>query len=153
MKPETLKFEDVLERHGVLVYTNVGTSMMPLLRQGRDLMEIRKKGTERCKKYDVVLYKRNGRYILHRILKVRAKDYVIAGDNNYFLEYGITDEDILGVLTGVVRDEKRIDVETDRLYRLYVHIWCDVYPVRMAILYGKSLFYRIMHIIKRFLKK
>ena len=43
-------FETILDTMGYLAYTNVGTSMMPLLRQGRDVMEIRKKGDERCKK-------------------------------------------------------------------------------------------------------
>lgn len=139
---EKLTFEEVLQRHKMLIYTNVGVSMMPLLRQGKDLMEIRLKPPGRCKKYDVVLYKRGGRYILHRILHVREKDYVIVGDHNFHREYGITDEDILGVLTGVIRDGRRIDVERDWLYLLYVHLWCDFYPLRAGILMGKSLLRR-----------
>ncbi len=74
---ETTSFEEMLDRNGYLAYTNVGTSMMPLLRQGKDVMEIRKKEPERCKKYDAVLYKVNDRYILHRIIKVRENDYVM----------------------------------------------------------------------------
>ena len=80
---ETSSFEELLERDGKLVYTNVGVSMMPLLRQHRDVMVIGRvpKG-ERLKKYDAPLYKRrNGQYILHRILEVREKDYVVCGDN------------------------------------------------------------------------
>lgn len=149
---EVLSFEEVLDRHGLLVYTNVGYSMMPLLRQGRDLMEIRKKGPERCNKYDVVLYRRENRYILHRILRVREKDYVLLGDHNTFLEYGITDEDILGVLTAVVRDGKRIDVKTDRGYWLYVHLWCDAYPVRIALLRTKAQLRRVLSAVKRMLR-
>lgn len=52
---ETASFEEMLDRNGYLAYTNVGVSMMPLLRQGKDVMEIRKKGPERCKKYDAQL--------------------------------------------------------------------------------------------------
>ena len=129
-----ITFEELLEQKGYIVYTNVGRSMMPLLRQRRDIIEIRKKGPERCKKYDVVLYKRDGRYILHRILEVLPDGkYIIAGDNNTFLEKDITDDRILGVMTRVIRDGKSI-FTNDKAYMAYVHLWCDAYTVRMGVL-------------------
>lgn len=107
-------FEEEIRQNGYLVYTNVGVSMMPLLRQNRDLIVIEQK-EGRCARYDAVLYKRKtGQYVLHRILKVREKDYVICGDNCWRREYGITDEQILGVLTAVVRDGRKMPV-TDRI--------------------------------------
>ncbi len=138
-------FEQELERNGRLVFTNVGDSLKPLIRQGRDLLIIEKpKG--RLKKYDVPLYKRSsGQYVLHRIMKVREKDYVICGDNRRKLETGVTDRQIIGVLTAVVRDGKEIPV-TDLRYRLYVHLWCDFFPIRAVILRGK---YRLRRIMKR----
>ena len=100
----TSTFEEELERNGILIYTNRGDSMMPLLRENRDLIHIRRVNG-RCRKYDVPLYKRDsGQYVLHRILKVRKNDYVICGDNRWKREYGITDRHILGVLEGVTRD-------------------------------------------------
>ena len=85
-------FEQELERKGRLTYICVGVSMLPLLRQRRDIITIEKK-QGRCKKYDVALYKRpNGSYVLHRVVEVREKDYVILGDNCVNKEYGITDE-------------------------------------------------------------
>ena len=36
-------FEELLEKDGYIVYTNVGCSMLPLLRQRRDIIEIKKK--------------------------------------------------------------------------------------------------------------
>ena len=127
------RFEDVIERNGRLVYTNVGDSMRPLIRQDRDILVIEKpKG--RLKKYDVPLYKRDsGQYVLHRVLKVRPDDYVICGDNRYSKEYGISDRHIIGVLTAVVRDGKEMPI-TDLRYRLYVHLWCDFFPIRAVIL-------------------
>ncbi len=144
----TYSFEELLDSNGFIVYTNVGISMMPLLRQRKDIIEIRKRGPGRLKKYDVVLYKRGGKYILHRILKVRPDDYVIAGDHNTFLEYGITDADILGVMTRVIRDGREIHM-TDPEYLAYVHLWCDFYPVRIFILRCKRLAARVVrHIFK-----
>ena len=51
-------------------------------------------------------------------------------------EYGITDRHIIGVLTAVVRDGKEIPI-TDWRYRLYVHLWCDLFPLRAFILKAK----------------
>lgn len=148
---ERMSFEDLLERDGVLVYTNVGYSMMPLLRQRKDIIEIRKKTSGRCKKYDVVLYKRGEKYILHRILKVLPEGYLIAGDHCVFVEKDIKDENILGVMTRVVRDGKTITPE-NKLYKLYVHLWCDVYPLRMIILRLKWKMYKLLNWIKRRVK-
>lgn len=138
-------FEEELRRTGRLVYTNVGDSMLPLIREGRDLLII-ERVSGRLKKYDVPLYKRDsGQYVLHRILRVRDGDYVICGDNRYKKEYGITDRHIIGVLTGVVRDGKTVSV-TDKKYRIYVHLWCGFFPVRAFVL-------RVRDFLKRRVKK
>lgn len=131
-------FEQELNEKGVLVYTNVGDSMLPLIRQNRDLIII-KKHQGRLKKYDVPLYKRDGgQYVLHRVLKVRQNDYVLCGDNRCNKEYGISDKHIIGVLTAVKRNGRTINVN-DRRYRIYVHLWCDFFPVRAAIIKLRTL--------------
>ena len=122
--------------------------MMPLLRQKRDVIEIRKKVPGRCKKYDVVLYKYGGKYILHRILKVLPDGYIIAGDHNTFLETDITDDMILGVMTRVIRNGKDITPDNFR-YKIYVHLWCDAYPVRIFLLKAKAFVYRCLRYVKR----
>ena len=43
-----VSFEEYLDRNGSLTYSNLGVSMLPLLRQGRDLFTVEKKGPERC---------------------------------------------------------------------------------------------------------
>lgn len=132
---KTYSFEELLDKQGYLVYTSVGISMLPLIRQCRDLVEIRPKDPDkRCKRYDVVLFKSGDKYILHRVLKVRNKDYIICGDHNIWCEKGITDQQILGVMTRIRRDGKLITPDNS-FYKFYVHLWCDFYPVRAAILY------------------
>ena len=141
--PEKRTFEQALDEHGSFVTTAQGVSMMPLIRPGRDLVEITRKGEARCKKHDVVLYKRDGKYILHRVLKVRPGDYVIAGDHQIYKEYGVTDADIIGVLSAVIRKGKRIAV-TDPNYLRYVRLWCGLYPVRKTIRSGKAAALRLL---------
>ena len=126
-----------LAEHGELTYRIVGVSMNPLLRQDRDLITVlrtdlaKKDKNGRFHNHDVVLYKRHsdGAYVLHRIVEVREKDYVILGDNCVKREYGISDEDILGVMTSFVRDGKTVPV-TDPLYKAYVELWCALEPFR-----------------------
>lgn len=148
-----LSFSDILEKDGYLVYTNTGYSMIPLLRPRQDIIEIRPL-TGRAKKYDVVLYRRiqnsGAPYILHRVLKVLPDGkYIIAGDHNTFKEYDVTDDMILGVMTRVIRNGKSI-YPSYWMYQLYVHLWCDFYPVRVAMLKTKMIIRRIGDRIKMY---
>lgn len=129
-----LRFEDILDQEGQLIYTNVGTSMMPLLRQRRDVMLIRKKGPERLHWLDCPLYKRdNGQYILHRVLWVRRHDYVICGDNQWRPETGITDRHVIGVLEAVDRDGKQLLMSSPKM-RLYGLLQFLFFPLRALVL-------------------
>ena len=128
-------YEEQIEQHGSLIYTNVVDSMLPLMREHLDLMIIEKRPEGRCKKFDIVLYRRPcGKHILHRIIKVRKEDYIIAGDNRWEREIGVKDEWIFGILTGIVRDGKKIELSSWK-YRLYVFAWCDLFWVRAFILW------------------
>lgn len=135
-------FEEIIERDGRLIYTNKGDSMMPLIKEGRDLLVIEK--TEgRLKRFDVPLYRRDsGQYVLHRILMVRQNDYVICGDNRVDLEYGITDRHIIGVLIAVIRNGKELTVKSTK-YKLYVYCWYLLFPVRFVIIKTRNLFRKI----------
>ena len=126
-------FEEELKKKGILVYTNKGNSMYPLIRQGKDVLIIKKCNT-RLKKMDVPLYKReSGQYVLHRIVKVNSNDYVIRGDNTYSNETGIKDEQILGVLSGVIRDGKEVSVNS-LSYKIYSYFWYYTYYLRKLII-------------------
>ncbi len=132
-KTQYKSFRQLMDEDGYFVYTNVGTSMLPLLRAGRDIIEIRRPENGRRRKYDVVLYLRGDMYILHRIVRVLPDGYIIAGDHNTFLERDINDEQILGVMTRVIRDGRSVTPD-NFLYKCYVHLWCAPYPVRIFIL-------------------
>ena len=116
----TKKFEDVISEQGKLVYTNVGDSMYPFIKP-RDLLVIEKINSP-LKKYDVPLYKRDtGKYVLHRIVKIKNGEYYICGDNRDHLERGIEDRHIIGLLTEIVRDGKTVSVYSSR-YRFYTSL-------------------------------
>lgn len=139
-----LSFEAFLEQNGTLTYSNVGTSMLPLLRQGKDLFTVMRKGAERCQVGDVVLYRRPpDSYVLHRIVEVRPDSYVLLGDNCVKRETGIRDADILGVMTGFVRGGKEYNV-TEPGYRAYTAFCLKTAPIRIA---GKKVLWKVKKLL------
>ena len=141
-----ISYEDYLDKYGELTYSNVGVSMLPLLRQGKDLFIVKKKEKKRCKKGDVVLYRRPpDKYVLHRIIRVRENDYVILGDNCINKEYGIKDSSIIGVMTGFVRNGKQHTVK-ELSYHLYSYYILHTIPVRI---FCKKVMWKIKRVLKR----
>ena len=138
MDTNCITFEEELNRSGRLVYTNVGISMMPLIREGRDVMVIEKRDVKEIRRLDAVLFRRRGvtgrgAYVLHRILKVLPDGrYWIIGDNCTSGEI-VAAEDILGVLTQVSRGGKKTIHVTDFSYRTYVLLWCRPYHLRIFV--------------------
>ena len=120
-------FEEVLAKDGKLVYKTKGCSMLPLLRQDKDLVII-ETPPSRLKALDVALYKRGSSYILHRVIRVEDGYYLIRGDNTYMPE-SVPDTAVIGILTGFQRNGKEVSV-SNRLYRLYSRIWNILYPLR-----------------------
>ena len=121
------RFEDLLRNDGRLVYKTKGTSMEPMLRQNRDLVII-EVPSSRLQKYDVALYRRDEKYILHRVIGVNDDGYRIRGDNTYSTEH-VPFDDVIGVLTRFQRKGK-LHTVTERGYRFYVRFWNAIYPLR-----------------------
>ncbi len=125
--------EDILNREGSVLEVPVGFSMWPMLKNRRDQIVI-EKNSGKLKKYDVVLYKRdNGKYVLHRILKIEKDGYVIRGDNSYKREFDIKDGHIIGRLKGFYKGNRYIDCDESFGYKVYVIVWRFIYPLRFLI--------------------
>lgn len=127
-------FEEILKQRGVLIYTNKGKSMIPLIKEGKDVLVISAQ-IENIKPFDVILTKRpSGRYILHRIIK-KDKDgtFVICGDNSYKCDMGIKSADIIGKLTTIIRGNKKNELN-GFFYKMYVYVWCRFFFIRKPVL-------------------
>ena len=114
-------FEEVLEKDGELIYTNVGYSMYPLIRQREDILRIVK--TDTYKKGDIILFKSSvDHYVLHRILKIKKDKIVTAGDYNYFKDQPITKDQILGLLVSIKKKNgSLIDLSKDKKARKFFY--------------------------------
>ena len=99
-----------------------GTSMLPLLRQGIDSVALRSLDRP-PRKFDILFYKRrDGSYILHRVKEVTKDGLVLWGDNHTMLEYGVTDDQIIGYAARIFRGETELDCQS-LWYRLYLWLW------------------------------
>ena len=99
-----------------------GTSMLPLIRQGLDSVALRQLNRP-PQKYDILFYKRaDGSYVLHRVKEVTPTGLTIWGDNQYRLEHGVTDDQIIGYAARIFRGETELDCQSLK-YRMYLWLW------------------------------
>jgi len=105
-----------------------GRSMLPMLRQGKDAVELGAVPKTLCK-YDLPVYQYpSGKYVMHRVIKVMPDHYICRGDNTYTDEF-IRHGQMIAVVTAFMRGDRRISVDAPG-YKLYCRIWCAVYPLR-----------------------
>ncbi len=82
-----------------------GMSMRPLLRHLQDGVIL--VPPDRIRWGDIVLFdRRNGRYALHRVIRVKKRVFTMAGDNQWYFESDLPRAQIIGVAKAVVRGEK-----------------------------------------------
>lgn len=135
-------FIEMLEQSTDVSLTVTGNSMFPLLADKRDSVILSKCNKWSLKKGDIPLYKRsNGRYILHRIVKVNKDSYDLCGDNQYIVEKGLPKENIIAVVKSCERNGKLICCAS-LAYKAYWHIIVVLMPFR-----------RMMHMVWSILRR
>ncbi|MBE5807532.1 MAG: hypothetical protein E7317_04235 [Clostridiales bacterium] len=88
-----------------------GMSMWPLLRHMRDGVVI--VPPVRVRAGDIVLYERgNGRYALHRVIRVRSNRFDMAGDHERFVERDLDTGRVMGVAQQVERGRRRVSCQS-----------------------------------------
>ena len=125
---------------GYAVAPIAGTSMMPLLKEGRDRVELEPCSQERLKKGDVVLYKKNdGTLVLHRIIKTENREFfTVLGDHQFNNAERVNKNQIIAVACGFFIKGRYVNEKT-RWYRLYKKIWLCNLNFRRIILAVLSL--------------
>lgn len=127
--------------NGEVTFTPKGNSMLPMLRNGKDIVTLGKPQFP-LKKYDLPLYEREGgKYILHRVVDVNNDTYVMRGDNQFINEPGIKEEQIIGVVKNFTINNKKYSCDS-RVYMLYCKVWVNTVRIR-----------RILRIMRRYAGK
>ncbi len=126
--------EKYINENGEFIAIPVGTSMYPMLRNRRDSVYLVRYDKTGLKKYDLPVYKRSdGTQVMHRCLGKTENGYIMCGDNQWVLEHGVQEEQIIAVAKGFYRDEKYIPNDA-LLYKLYYKFWCRSLKLRMYML-------------------
>ena len=117
-------YEKELEKKGVIAFVPSGNSMWPTLKH-RGQSVIVKLKTERLRPMDVALYRRaNGRNVLHRVMEVTDKGYIMCGDSQ-FVKERVAEDRVYGVMIGFYRGKRYIEVTDpeyiERSKKLYEH--------------------------------
>ncbi len=119
-----------------------GVSMLPMLRQGKDSVELSPL-PEKLKKYDLPVYRReDGKYVMHRVVAVKEGYYLCLGDNTVAFET-VRPEQMVGVVSAFYRGDKRIETD-DPGYQRYCRIWRLTRPWRKLWLWTKRTIKRIL---------
>ena len=110
-----------------------GGSMVPFIVGGRDTVEISapKPGLKRG---DIVLIRRDsGKYVLHRMYKVKSDGYYILGDGEDFVEGPFTGDQIIAQCRYYYKKGKRKDNEALDMKIKYT-IWFWLKPFRLKLI-------------------
>jgi len=159
MNKELTRIKDELAAGKPVISFTSGVSMEPLLHDKRKknathVLILPVQGI--CKIGDMPLvFMNDGRYILHRIIRVDEKEgkifYQTRGDNCIGSEY-VSQEAVLGVVSEIYYKNKTVKV-TDENYNRYVKVWMKLYPIRKVWMRGKGFLFRRLKVIKRILIK
>lgn len=108
--------------------TVTGCSMMPMLRQYRDTVQL-KPIDGMLRPGDIALYRRdNGRYILHRAIRLTAEGYLFCGDNQAELE-PVRQDQLIALVSGYTKNGKKHNLDA-MPYRLYRFVLVKLFGLR-----------------------
>ena len=98
----------------------------------------------------MVFYKRkNGRYVLHRIIDIASDErFITLGDNQIKMEETVDIKQIVALPTTVIRGKKEVSL-TSNGYKLYTKLWSKKSVIRWT--YVKLFVFRIK--LSRLIKK
>ena len=124
--------EETLKNGGTFEIAVKGTSMLPLLVEGRDTVTLEAVDGQ-LKKDDIPFYRRaDGAFVLHRVWKAENGIYTMCGDNQWIKEPDVRDTQIIGKVVNIKRKGKAFPV-TSLGYRFYCVVWRLLFPVRKYI--------------------
>ena len=144
--------DEILSSGGEFRMYPKGTSMLPLIVQGKDSVVLRR-SAEPLKKHDIAFYKRdNGQFVLHRVMKVGKNGvYTMCGDNQTALENVIRQEQIIGYVAGIYKEDAPLN-ESSFKYRAYIFFWCFM-PYRCSVRFVKRAIRKTGRILSKIFSK
>ena len=100
---------EAVKNGGCFYLSPRGKSMLPTIREGKDTVVLEEFVS--FKKGDILLYRRkNGQFVLHRLVGFKDGKPIMCGDAQFAPEYGISKDDIIARVSNIIRNKKQINV-------------------------------------------
>lgn len=110
-----------------------GSSMTPFLFHEKDTVCF-KTPDRPLKRGDMVFFQRDdGRFVMHRICRVRPEGYYIVGDAQTEIEGPVREDQIFGLITKVQRRGKWLGPDAF-WWRFFATVWLWIIPIRPMIM-------------------
>lgn len=111
-----------------------GTSMFPLLRNGKDVVLLAHCAPESLKPMDVVLFRYKGKHLLHRIIRRDGDNLLLQGDGSIVAKETCSVHEVVGKVFQVRRPSgKTISVESLQ-WRFFGRLWRNLGFIRKCLL-------------------
>ena len=136
-----------LSEGGFAKLTVTGCSMLPMLREGRDSVDLIPVSGY-LKKGMIALYRRkNGQYILHRVIRAEDSGYICCGDNQYIAE-PVEHSQLVAVVNGFTRKGHHYTCKHP-VYGIYTTFMIGCFPVRRIYIGLRRVFGRLRRKIQK----
>lgn len=99
---------ETINNNKTISFTPSGNSMLPTIDNKKDVVILA--NPQGFKKYDLLLFKYQNKYILHRLVKIKDDNYYFCGDHNVILEGPIKKVDILAKVINYTHKGKNIKI-------------------------------------------
>ena len=116
----------ILEGGQMVTFSPKGSSMLPFIREGRDMVTLRLMPCVGVG--DIVLARLPDRYVLHRVFDVNMNRLTLMGDGNLYQTEICTQGDVIGTVIWIIRDGKR------QMHPGKAYLWRVLLPVRRILL-------------------
>ena len=111
---------EVLLKRGWIDLPSCGTSMYPLIKEG-DICRFSSCNSSELKNMDIILfYTPSNCFVAHRLIRIDKTRYFCKGDGNLGFDPPIDQRCILGKLTSIKRNDKKID-SNNLSFRVWGH--------------------------------
>ena len=126
--------EAALKKGKPVVIRVVGKSMEPFLIDGKDVVKITPLFSDKLHRGDVVLFKVNDFYCLHRIIQIKGNRIILCGDGIYQSIEEIIQENVIGVLDSVIRESGEVIACKSMKWKIKSYVWMALFPLRRYLL-------------------
>lgn len=122
-----------MQNHQPIAIYPQGTSMFPLLKEGRDSVLAAPLENHTPSVNDIILYRRdNGLLVLHRLCQIKMDGYYFVGDNQTEKEGPLRQEQLLAYVTQITRGGHTFSTKQP-IYAIVSRMWLFLRPVRHKI--------------------